>query len=154
MAGEVKECEGRRQALDCVEAFLDERLQLTLLEAQTIIFHNPVSECLHHPQYPVIDIIFAWPAASCSRAYLADRQDSQKQVPLKEHPELVLLLKPGEDLATLLKLPKEELLVRWVNLHMVNAGSDKMLSDFSSDMKHLTTYTRGKSIDCWSTARH
>mmetsp|Transcript_553 Transcript_553/g.1367 ORF Transcript_553/g.1367 Transcript_553/m.1367 type:complete len:737 (-) Transcript_553:90-2300(-) len=63
-----------------------------------------------------------------------------KRVSLKEHPELVLLLKPGEDLATLLKLPKEELLVRWVNFHLVNAGCEKRLSNFSSDVKDSTIY--------------
>eukprot|EP00960_Hanusia_phi_P042822 755726-Hanusia_phi.AAC.1 len=63
-----------------------------------------------------------------------------KRVSLKEHPELVLLLKPGEDLATLLKLPKEELLVRWVNFHLVNAGCEKRLSNFSGDVKDSAIY--------------
>jgi len=60
---------------------------------------------------------------------------------LKNHPELVRLLEQGESLADLLKLPPEQLLLRWFNYHLKNAGWPKKVSNFSSDVKDSTAYT-------------
>eukprot|EP00817_Percolomonadidae_sp_ATCC50343_P001609 CAMPEP_0117423956 /NCGR_PEP_ID=MMETSP0758-20121206/4481_1 /TAXON_ID=63605 /ORGANISM="Percolomonas cosmopolitus, Strain AE-1 (ATCC 50343)" /LENGTH=506 /DNA_ID=CAMNT_0005207465 /DNA_START=1271 /DNA_END=2788 /DNA_ORIENTATION=+ len=64
-----------------------------------------------------------------------------QDINLKEHPELVRLLKDGETLEDLLKLPAEELLIRWVNYHLANAGSERRISNFSSDIKDSEIYT-------------
>lgn len=62
---------------------------------------------------------------------------------LKQHPELVKLLKEGEDFAKLLKLSPEAILIRWVNYHMKEAGSDLKLkrSSFSKDICDSEIYT-------------
>jgi hypothetical protein len=45
-----------------------------------------------------------------------------QRVSLKHHPQLVLLLEGDEELPALLKLPREQLLVRWVNYHLSKSG--------------------------------
>lgn len=47
---------------------------------------------------------------------------------------LIALLKEGEDLEELMKLSPEELLLRWVNYHLTNAGWTT-INNFSQDIK-------------------
>jgi len=63
-------------------------------------------------------------------------------VTLTAHPELYRLLEPGEDINDLLKLPPEQILLRWVNYHLKNAGrADKCIKNFSGDIKDSEAYT-------------
>ena len=62
-------------------------------------------------------------------------------VSLKEHPELVVLLNDGETLAAFLKLPPEQILVRWVNYHLARSGSDRRISNFTSDIADAVVYS-------------
>lgn len=50
---------------------------------------------------------------------------------------LVALLRDGESLEDLMKLSPEELLLRWVNHHLEEAGCGK-INNFSSDIKVWT----------------
>lgn len=63
------------------------------------------------------------------------------QITLANHPELFRLLEPGEDINDLLKLPPEQILLRWMNYHLKNAGSNKRVHNFSSDIKDSEAYT-------------
>jgi len=63
------------------------------------------------------------------------------EINLKSHPELYRLLEPGEDIKSFLNLPPEKILLRWVNHHLKNAGSDKRIANFSSDIKDSEAYT-------------
>ena len=63
------------------------------------------------------------------------------QINLKQFPELVRLLNEGEQLSDLLKLSQEELLLRWFNYHLREAGYDKRITNFSSDVKDSEKYT-------------
>lgn len=47
---------------------------------------------------------------------------------------LIALLREGESLEDLMKLSPEELLLRWANYHLENAGCNKV-NNFSSDIK-------------------
>jgi len=58
---------------------------------------------------------------------------------LKNHPELIALLEDGETLADLLKLPPEQLLLRWFNYHLKNAGHKK-INNFGPDVKDSDAY--------------
>ena len=49
-------------------------------------------------------------------------------------PALAALLRDGETLEDLMKLSPEELLLRWANYHLENAGWQK-INNFSSDIK-------------------
>jgi len=59
---------------------------------------------------------------------------------LKNHPELVRLLEAGEELADLLKLPPDQLLLRWFNYHLKRANHKK-ISNFTADIKDSDAYT-------------
>jgi plastin-1 len=60
---------------------------------------------------------------------------------LKSHPELIKLVQEGEELADLLKLPPESILMRWFNYHLKNSGSARRISNFSNDVKDGECYT-------------
>lgn len=62
-------------------------------------------------------------------------------VSLKEHPELVVLLNEGETLAAFLKLPPEQILIRWVNFHLIKSGSDRRISNFTTDIADSVVYS-------------
>lgn len=64
-----------------------------------------------------------------------------QDINLKNHPELVRLLQDGETLQDLLKLPPEQILIRWVNYHMAKAGSQRRIKNFSGDIKDSEVYT-------------
>lgn len=55
------------------------------------------------------------------------------KIDLKHHPYLIRLKKEEEEVADLLKLPKEELILRWVNYHLSNAGHETSVHNFSKD---------------------
>jgi len=63
------------------------------------------------------------------------------KITLNHHPELYRLLEPGEDISVLLKLSPEQLLLRWFNYHLKNAGSQKRVANFSGDIKDSEAYT-------------
>eukprot|EP00939_MAST-03C_sp_MAST-3C-sp1_P004398 g4398.t1 len=62
---------------------------------------------------------------------------------LKQHPELVALLKEGEELHQLLSLSPEAILLRWVNYHLRASGSSRRIkrSTFTADVKDSEIYT-------------
>lgn len=64
-----------------------------------------------------------------------------QDINLKACPQLVRLLEDGETLESLLKLPAEQLLIRWVNFHLKNAESKRRIANFSGDIKDSEVYT-------------
>jgi len=62
-------------------------------------------------------------------------------ISLTSHPELYRLLEEGEDLKAFLKLPPEKILIRWVNYHLKNAGTDRRINNFGGDIKDSEVYT-------------
>ncbi|KAK3608523.1 hypothetical protein CHS0354_010378 [Potamilus streckersoni] len=60
---------------------------------------------------------------------------------LAQHPGLVLLLEEGEEIADLMKLSPEQILIRWVNYHLRKAGCGRQIANFSSDIKDSEVYT-------------
>uniref|UniRef100_A0A4W3HRM3 Plastin-3 n=1 Tax=Callorhinchus milii TaxID=7868 RepID=A0A4W3HRM3_CALMI len=60
-------------------------------------------------------------------------------IELSRNEALVALLRDGESLEDLLKLSPEELLLRWANYHLENAGAQK-INNFSSDIKDSRAY--------------
>lgn len=63
------------------------------------------------------------------------------QIDLNHVPGLVRLLREGETLADLQKLSPEAILIRWVNYHLEQSGSDRRLSNFTSDISDSTIYS-------------
>ncbi|XP_029113239.1 plastin-3-like [Scleropages formosus] len=60
-------------------------------------------------------------------------------IELSKNEALAALLREGETLEDLMKLSPEELLLRWVNFHLENAGWSK-INNFSSDIKDSRAY--------------
>lgn len=63
------------------------------------------------------------------------------QINLKSNPLLIRLLEDGEDINDLLKLPPDQLLLRWINYHLKNAGHNKRVTNWSGDVKDSVAYT-------------
>ncbi|KAF1774781.1 EF-hand domain pair [Phytophthora cactorum] len=57
---------------------------------------------------------------------------------LKNHPELMRLLLDGETLEEFMKLPPDQILLRWMNYHLKAAGHPKKVTNFSSDVQDAT----------------
>jgi hypothetical protein len=63
------------------------------------------------------------------------------KITLTAHPELFRLLKEGETIEQFLKLSPEEILLRWLNYHLQRAGSKRVATNFSGDIKDSEIYT-------------
>ncbi|XP_068960782.1 plastin-1 [Petaurus breviceps papuanus] len=60
-------------------------------------------------------------------------------IEISRNEALIALLSEGEELEELMRLSPEELLLRWVNFHLTNAGWQK-ISNFSQDIKDSRAY--------------
>lgn len=63
------------------------------------------------------------------------------QIDLVHVPGLARLLKEGETLADLQRMSAEQILMRWVNYHMEQAGVDRRLNNFTTDVRDSEIYT-------------
>ena len=63
------------------------------------------------------------------------------KINLKETPYLLTIKEADEDIASLLKLPPEQLLIRWFNYHLKKSGYLREITNFSSDLKDGLAYT-------------
>ncbi|EEH22505.1 hypothetical protein PABG_04716 [Paracoccidioides brasiliensis Pb03] len=63
------------------------------------------------------------------------------KIDIKLHPELYRLLEEDETLEQFLRLPPEQILLRWFNYHLKNAKWDRRVNNFSNDVKDGENYT-------------
>ncbi|KAK4548912.1 Fimbrin, actin-bundling protein [Oleoguttula mirabilis] len=63
------------------------------------------------------------------------------KIDIKLHPELYRLLEDGETLEQFLRLPPEQILLRWFNYHLKNAKWHRKVQNFSNDVKDGENYT-------------
>ncbi|KIW62922.1 hypothetical protein PV04_09810 [Phialophora macrospora] len=63
------------------------------------------------------------------------------KIDIKLHPELYRLLEDDETLDQFLRLPPEQILLRWFNYHLKNAGWARRVTNFSGDVKDGENYT-------------
>ncbi|KAI9350393.1 fimbrin [Pilaira anomala] len=63
------------------------------------------------------------------------------KIDIKQHPELYRLLEDGETLEDLLKLPPDQILLRWFNYHLKAAGWERRVKNFSKDVADGENYT-------------
>lgn len=63
------------------------------------------------------------------------------KIDIKLHPELYRLLDEDETLEQFLRLPPEQILLRWFNYHLKAAGWQRRVANFSSDVKDGENYT-------------
>ncbi|KAJ4347057.1 fimbrin [Didymosphaeria variabile] len=63
------------------------------------------------------------------------------KIDIKLHPELYRLLEDDETLEQFLRLPPEQILLRWFNYHLKNAKWNRKVNNFSTDVKDGENYT-------------
>ncbi|KAK5148952.1 calponin homology domain-containing protein [Cryomyces antarcticus] len=63
------------------------------------------------------------------------------KIDIKLHPELYRLLEEDETLEQFLRLPPEQILLRWFNYHLKNAKWHRTVANFSTDVKDGENYT-------------
>ncbi|CAD8150458.1 unnamed protein product [Paramecium pentaurelia] len=63
-----------------------------------------------------------------------------KMVNLKENPFLIRLKKEDEEIGDILKLPPDQLLLRWFNHHLKEAKSQRQVNNFDKDLQDGEAY--------------
>ncbi len=63
------------------------------------------------------------------------------KVDIRFHPELFRLLEPGETLEEFIKLPTDQILLRWFNYHLAKAGWPRRVANFTADIRDAENYT-------------
>lgn len=69
------------------------------------------------------------------------RKGLLSKVDIKLHPELYRLLEEDETLEQFLRLPPEQILLRWFNYHLKAANWNRRVNNFGSDVKDGENYT-------------
>lgn len=69
------------------------------------------------------------------------RRGLLSKIDLKNHPELYRLLDEGETLDDFLRLPPDQILLRWVNYHLKAANWHRRVANFSKDVSDGENYT-------------
>ncbi|PWO00777.1 hypothetical protein FA09DRAFT_344892 [Tilletiopsis washingtonensis] len=69
------------------------------------------------------------------------RRGLLSKIDLKNHPELYRLLDEDETLDEFLRLPPDQILLRWVNYHLKAAGWARRVNNFSKDVSDGENYT-------------
>ena len=62
------------------------------------------------------------------------RRGLLSKIDIKHHPELYRLLEDDETLEQFLRLPPEQILLRWFNYHLKQAGWERRVANFSKDV--------------------
>lgn len=113
---------------------MNENLHLVIQAAKSIgvkVTNVGETELMNGERFPHIVLGIIWQLV---KIHLLN------SINLKNHPELVRLLEPGEELSDLLKLPPDQLLLRWFNYHLKKAGH-RPIANFSHDVKDSDAYT-------------
>lgn len=69
------------------------------------------------------------------------RRGLLSKVDIKYHPELYRLLEDDETIEQFLRLPPEQILLRWFNYHLKNAGHHRRVANFGKDISDGENYT-------------
>ncbi|EDO18221.1 hypothetical protein Kpol_543p51 [Vanderwaltozyma polyspora DSM 70294] len=69
------------------------------------------------------------------------RRGLLSKIDIKHHPELYRLLEDDETLEQFLRLPPEQILIRWFNYHLKAANWNRRVSNFSQDVSDGENYT-------------
>lgn len=96
------------------------------------IFNVSAEELRDADKNPILVLGFMWQAV---------KMQLLGSINLKAHPELIRLLRDGEDMNDLLALPPEEILKRWVNYHMEKQDYPTRIRNFGGDIKDAKVYT-------------
>jgi len=113
---------------------VNENLQLAISAAKSIgvkVTNVGAPELSDGMKYPHIVLGLLWQLV---KIHLLN------SINLKNYPELIRLLEPGEELSDLLKLPPDQLLLRWFNYHLRKA-KHPTIRNFGPDVCDSDAYT-------------
>eukprot|EP00485_Elphidium_margaritaceum_P020574 CAMPEP_0202725820 /NCGR_PEP_ID=MMETSP1385-20130828/184297_1 /ASSEMBLY_ACC=CAM_ASM_000861 /TAXON_ID=933848 /ORGANISM="Elphidium margaritaceum" /LENGTH=622 /DNA_ID=CAMNT_0049392025 /DNA_START=93 /DNA_END=1961 /DNA_ORIENTATION=- len=111
----------------------NQNLNIAAAKAIGLRIYNLSAEDLRDAaKNPILVLGFMWQAV---------KMQLLGNINLKSNPELIALLDDGEDMNSLLALPPEELLKRWVNYHLEKEEYPTRIKNFSSDVKDGKVYT-------------
>lgn len=68
------------------------------------------------------------------------RKSLLEKIQIKFHPELFRLLEPDEELESFLKLPPDQILLRWFNYHLKKANWHRQVTNFTKDINDVENY--------------
>lgn len=114
---------------------INENQNLVISAAASIgisVVNIGASELTHGEKFPHLVLGLVWQLV---------KMQLLGSIDLKNHPELIRLLEDGEELSDLLKLPPEQLLLRWFNYHLKNANHNRRVANFGGDVKDSINYT-------------
>jgi plastin-1 len=114
---------------------VNENLNLAISSSKSIgaqTINIGATELIHGAENPHIVLGLVWQLVKIQLL---------NSINLSHHPELFRLLEPGEELSDLLRLPPEQLLLRWFNFHLKNAGWHRRVNNFAGDVKDSENYT-------------
>ncbi|ORX33979.1 putative Fimbrin [Kockovaella imperatae] len=69
------------------------------------------------------------------------RRGLLSKIDIKIHPELYRLLEDGETMEEFLRLPPDQILLRWFNYHLKAAGWQRRVTNFTKDVSDGENYT-------------
>ena len=104
-----------RENLDMVLGVCQSMIKMVGVDAQSFLDKNP-NETLG-VLWQLVRLIFT------------------KKIVLKDVPEIIRLAEEGEEMKDLVKLPPENILIRWINFHLKAAGQDMRVKNLGGDLK-------------------
>jgi len=113
---------------------VNENLVLGIRSCQAVgcRVHNIGAGDIREAENPVLVLGLLWQLVKMSVL---------SHINLKDHPELARLLDSGESMEDFLKLSPEKILLRWMNFHLREAGSQLRINNFGSHVKNSEAYT-------------
>lgn len=114
---------------------INENLNVVISAAKSIgvqVINIGCNELLHGEKSPHIVLGLLWQLV---------KMNLLTAISLKHNPLLLNLLNDDEDIETLMKMSADQLLLRWLNHHLHNAGrGDLVVTNFGSDLHDSVVY--------------
>lgn len=104
-----------RENIDMALAACSTRIKMVSIDAQNFIDKDPMQ--ILGVMWQIVRII------------------STKRIVLKDVPEIIRLAEDGEEMADLVKLAPEKILIRWINFHLKAAGQEPYVKNLGKDLK-------------------
>jgi len=115
--------------------------QFKMMENQSLCINSAKAVGCNVVNIGVHDLIEARPYLLMGLIWQIIKIGLFSRVNLTQHPELYRLLESGEEISDLLKLPIDQVLLRWVNYHLSKANHPKRIHNFGGDIKDSEAYT-------------
>eukprot|EP00123_Amoebidium_parasiticum_P015980 comp23227_c0_seq1/m.37881 comp23227_c0_seq1/g.37881 ORF comp23227_c0_seq1/g.37881 comp23227_c0_seq1/m.37881 type:complete len:627 (-) comp23227_c0_seq1:284-2164(-) len=113
----------------------------TIHENQTLVINSAKAIGVNVINIGAQDLIDGVPHLCLGLIWQIIRIGLLAKVNLKFCPGLARLLEEGETIEQLMALPAEQILLRWFNYHLAQAGHPRRVNNFTGDIKDSENYT-------------